>query len=47
MDLGSNVEKAASFKLVGNSMILSTIEMLAETMTLGKRIYYRIYLGAY
>ncbi|CED83286.1 related to 2-hydroxy-3-oxopropionate reductase [Phaffia rhodozyma] len=34
MDLGSNVEKAASFKLVGNSMILATIEMLSETMTL-------------
>lgn len=35
MDLGSNVEKAAAFKLCGNSLILGVIELLAETFTLG------------
>lgn len=36
-DLGANVEKAASFKLVGNSLILGVIELLAETMTLAEQ----------
>lgn len=35
MDLGSNPERAASFKLVGNTMILGVLELLAESMTLG------------
>lgn len=34
MDLGSNPERAASFKLVGNTMILGVLELLAESMTL-------------
>lgn len=37
MDFGSNPERAASFKLIGNSLILSTIEMLSECMTLAEK----------
>lgn len=37
MDFGSNPERAASFKLIGNSLILSTIEMLSEGMTLAEK----------
>lgn len=37
MDFGSNPEKAASFKLIGNSFILGQIEILAETMTLAEK----------
>lgn len=37
MDFGKEASKAASFKLIGNSMILSTIEMLSETMTLAEK----------
>ncbi|PWZ02375.1 6-phosphogluconate dehydrogenase C-terminal domain-like protein [Testicularia cyperi] len=37
MDFGSNPERAAAFKLIGNSIIVSTIEMLAETMTLADK----------
>lgn len=37
MDFGSNPERAASFKLIGNSIIVSTIEMLSETMTLADK----------
>ncbi|PWN50511.1 6-phosphogluconate dehydrogenase C-terminal domain-like protein [Violaceomyces palustris] len=37
MDFGSNPERAASFKLIGNSIIISTIEMLSETMTLADK----------
>lgn len=37
MDFGSDVEKASRFKLIGNSMILATIELCAETMTLADR----------
>ncbi|KAL7417916.1 6-phosphogluconate dehydrogenase [Mrakia frigida] len=36
-DLGANVEKAAAFKLVGNSLIIGVIELLAETMTLAEQ----------
>ncbi|OCF34094.1 hypothetical protein I316_04041 [Kwoniella heveanensis BCC8398] len=34
MDLGSNVERAMSFKLVGNALELGFIELLAECFTL-------------
>ncbi|KAJ9093071.1 hypothetical protein QFC21_006564 [Naganishia friedmannii] len=34
MDLGSDVERAAKFKLTGNAMVLGCMELLAETMTL-------------
>ncbi|OWZ62491.1 hypothetical protein AYX14_06795 [Cryptococcus neoformans] len=34
MDLGSNVERAMSFKLVGNSLELGFIELLSECFTL-------------
>ncbi|CAO1634943.1 unnamed protein product [Parajaminaea phylloscopi] len=37
MDFGSNPERAASFKLIGNSVILSLIEMLSESMTLAEK----------
>lgn len=37
MDFGNNPERAASFKLIGNSVIVSTIEMLSETMTLADK----------
>lgn len=37
MDFGGNPERAASFKLIGNSIIVSTIEMLSETMTLADK----------
>lgn len=36
-DLGNNVNKAASFKLLGNSMILSLIEVLSECHTLAEK----------
>ncbi|KAF8753804.1 NAD-P-binding protein [Rhizoctonia solani] len=37
IDLGGNVEKAASMKLVGNSFILGAIELIAETQTLADK----------
>jgi len=37
IDVGENVERAASFKLIGNSMILGTIELLSESMTLAEK----------
>ncbi|KAH8094728.1 NAD(P)-binding protein [Cristinia sonorae] len=37
IDLGGNLEKASTFKLIGNSMILGSIEILAEAFTLGER----------
>lgn len=52
MDLGSNPERAASFKLVGNTMILGVLELLAESMTLadqsgvGKENLYKLIQGA-
>ncbi|GAA6052053.1 hypothetical protein JCM3770_002342 [Rhodotorula araucariae] len=37
IDVGSNVERAAAFKLCGNGMIASIIELLAEQFTLADR----------
>ncbi|GBE77262.1 hypothetical protein SCP_0101350 [Sparassis crispa] len=37
MDLGGNIEKAPTFKLIGNSMILGTLEILAEAFTLADK----------
>ncbi|KAI0673833.1 NAD-P-binding protein [Trametes maxima] len=37
LDLGGNVEKAPTFKLIGNSMILGSLELLAEVQTLSEK----------
>ncbi|KAJ7146405.1 NAD-P-binding protein [Mycena epipterygia] len=37
VDLGGNLEKAPTFKLIGNSMILGTLEILAESYTLAEK----------
>ncbi|KAG8936360.1 hypothetical protein FRC03_000150 [Tulasnella sp. 419] len=37
IDLGGNVEKATTFKLIGNSYIAGTIELLAESFTLAEK----------
>ncbi|KAG1825670.1 NAD(P)-binding protein [Suillus subaureus] len=37
IDLGENVEKAPTLKLIGNGMIMSINELLAETLTLGEK----------
>ncbi|KAJ3731954.1 hypothetical protein DFJ43DRAFT_348922 [Lentinula guzmanii] len=37
IDLGENVEKAPTFKLLGNSMILGAVEVIAEAFTLGDK----------
>ncbi|KNZ80621.1 hypothetical protein J132_04863 [Termitomyces sp. J132] len=37
VDLGENLEKAPTFKLIGNSMILGTLEVLAEAYTLAEK----------
>ncbi|KZS96203.1 NAD(P)-binding protein [Sistotremastrum niveocremeum HHB9708] len=37
IDLGGNVEKAPTFKLLGNSLILGSIELLGEAMTLADK----------
>ncbi|KAG9222414.1 hypothetical protein CCMSSC00406_0002749 [Pleurotus cornucopiae] len=37
IDLGGNLEKAPTFKLIGNSMILGTLEVLAESFTLAEK----------
>ncbi|KAG6845375.1 hypothetical protein H0H87_010484 [Tephrocybe sp. NHM501043] len=37
VDLGGNLEKAPTFKLIGNSMILGTLEVLAEAYTLAEK----------
>ncbi|KAJ7084736.1 NAD-P-binding protein [Mycena crocata] len=37
IDLGGNLEKAPTFKLIGNSMILGTLEILAESYTLAEK----------
>jgi len=37
IDLGGNLEKAPTFKLLGNSMILGTLEILAESYTLAEK----------
>lgn len=36
-DFGEDPSKASTFKLIGNSMIISTLEMLSETMTLADK----------
>ncbi|KAL4070720.1 NAD(P)-binding protein [Scleroderma citrinum] len=37
IDLGGNVEKAPTLKLIGNGMIMGANELLAETLTLGEK----------
>ncbi|QRW09326.1 NAD binding domain of 6-phosphogluconate dehydrogenase [Ceratobasidium sp. AG-Ba] len=37
IDLGGNVEKAASMKLIGNAFILGSLELIAETQTLADK----------
>ncbi|KAG9314152.1 NAD(P)-binding protein [Chiua virens] len=37
IDLGGNIEKAPTFKLIGNGMIMGANELLAETLTLGEK----------
>jgi len=37
IDLGEDVEKPPALKLIGNSLILGNIELLAETMTLADK----------
>lgn len=37
IDVGANVERASSFKLLGNSCVLGVIELLAESMTLADK----------
>ncbi|KAI0714813.1 NAD-P-binding protein [Earliella scabrosa] len=37
LDLGGNVEKAPTFKLIGNSLILGSLELLAEVFTLSEK----------
>ncbi|EKM61550.1 uncharacterized protein PHACADRAFT_248231 [Phanerochaete carnosa HHB-10118-sp] len=37
IDLGGNLEKAPTFKLIGNSMILGSLEVLAEALTLSEK----------
>lgn len=36
-DLGGNLEKAPTFKLIGNSIILGSLEVLAEAFTMGEK----------
>jgi len=38
LDLGGNVEKAVAFKLVGNTFIVGSLELLAETHTLADKV---------
>ncbi|KAI9570357.1 NAD(P)-binding protein [Boletus coccyginus] len=37
IDLGGNIEKAPTLKLIGNGLILGANELLAETLTLGEK----------
>ncbi|GAA5829479.1 hypothetical protein JCM3766R1_001113 [Sporobolomyces carnicolor] len=37
IDVGANVERASAFKLLGNSVVLGVIELLAESMTLADK----------
>lgn len=37
IDLGGNLEKAPTFKLIGNSLILGSLEILAEIFTLAEK----------
>jgi len=36
-DLGGNIEKAPTFKLIGNSLVLGAMEVLAESFTLAEK----------
>ncbi|KAI0275267.1 NAD-P-binding protein [Gloeopeniophorella convolvens] len=37
LDLGGNLEKAPTFKLIGNSLVLSSLEILAEGFTIAEK----------
>ncbi|THG95470.1 hypothetical protein EW026_g6190 [Hermanssonia centrifuga] len=37
IDLGGNLEKAPTFKLIGNSLLLGSLEVLAESFTLAEK----------
>ncbi|KAF8665339.1 hypothetical protein AX16_000358 [Volvariella volvacea WC 439] len=37
IDLGENIEKAPTFKLLGNSLLLGAIEIISEAHTLGEK----------
>jgi len=37
IDLGGNVEKAPTFKLIGNSLILGSIELISEAYTVAEK----------
>lgn len=37
IDLGENVEKASTLKLIGNGNLAAALELLAETLTLGEK----------
>jgi len=37
IDLGGNLEKAPTFKLIGNSLILGSLEILAESFTMAEK----------
>jgi 3-hydroxyisobutyrate dehydrogenase-like beta-hydroxyacid dehydrogenase len=37
LDLGENVEKASTLKLIGNGNLAAALELLAETLTLGEK----------
>ncbi|TFY73606.1 hypothetical protein EWM64_g10407 [Hericium alpestre] len=37
LDLGGNLEKAPTFKLIGNSLVLGVLELLAEAFTLAEK----------
>lgn len=37
IDMGGNVEKASKLKIIGNSMVLGQIELLAESLTLADK----------
>ncbi|KAI0275266.1 NAD-P-binding protein [Gloeopeniophorella convolvens] len=37
LDLGNNLEKAPTFKLIGNSLILSSLEIIAEAYTMAEK----------
>ncbi|KAI0308361.1 hypothetical protein B0F90DRAFT_1682171 [Multifurca ochricompacta] len=37
LDLGGNVEKAPTFKLIGNSLVLGSLELIAEAYTIAEK----------
>ncbi|KAI9508367.1 NAD-P-binding protein [Russula earlei] len=37
IDLGGNIEKAPTFKLIGNSLILGSLELIAEAYTMAEK----------